>query len=281
MDNDISNRNAIPIAVQLSFIAGFTVGSRRQPRPCVKCNHVHGGEAYGICLVENCDCIYSEVTPKMSKADREFCDGCGVTHMAQDRRARLKDFRGDVVPENVRAKLGECMWPRTIAGERRLYRDLAAVFGPAVARRAAGVKPGMSAKDAWTEVGVEPCMMPPRDWMTVADGYREVCCPLLRGDVIAAARCVANQESGCRCANSPNALVGLLLARPPDTDPSIEFAAVADRRRVLKLAEANCLPALAAAARRLLGTDLRRTEVGWPTRKAWNHSRQLGASGNP
>lgn len=78
-----------------------------------------------------------------------------------------------------------------------------------------------------------------RDYCAEADGYREIECPLMRGDVIAAERCLASMEAGCRCGASRRALRGVMLARRPDLgnfpDPSIEEAARQSRQRVARM----------------------------------------------
>lgn len=78
-----------------------------------------------------------------------------------------------------------------------------------------------------------------RDIAAQPDGYREIECPLMRGDVIAAERCLVNMEAGCRCAVSGRALRGVMLARRPDMgnfpDPSIETASRNARLRVARM----------------------------------------------
>lgn len=78
-----------------------------------------------------------------------------------------------------------------------------------------------------------------RNLAAEADDYREIECPLMRGDVIAAERCLASMESGCRCAASARALRGVMLARRPDLgnfpDQSIETAARNARLRVARM----------------------------------------------
>lgn len=78
-----------------------------------------------------------------------------------------------------------------------------------------------------------------RNLAAEADGYREIKCPLKRGDVIAAERCLASMESGCRCGVSAQALRGVMLARRPDPgnfpDQSIETVARNARLRVARM----------------------------------------------
>lgn len=64
-----------------------------------------------------------------------------------------------------------------------------------------------------------------RDLAGLPDGYREVRCPRLRGDVIAAERCMARQEQGCVCAAAFDACRGVLLATRPDLGnfPDVEI----------------------------------------------------------
>lgn len=60
----------------------------------------------------------------------DWCDECGCRHNAANRQARLR-AAGEMNPEAARDFLGACGWPRSPAGDRKLLRDLAAVFGPA------------------------------------------------------------------------------------------------------------------------------------------------------
>lgn len=59
-----------------------------RPRYCAGCQHVHGGRAFGICLVTGCFCITVQtalpdlspdpwLVPHWRRCDRASCDGCG------------------------------------------------------------------------------------------------------------------------------------------------------------------------------------------------------------
>jgi hypothetical protein len=181
-------------------------------------------------------------------AKRDLCAECGTWHRPAERWERLRSLRRgfEMTPDDVRERLGDCMWPRTTAGDRALFRDLAEVFGPASARRSFGTAHGSSGCEL-----DEPAMATPRDWMVEPDGYREVRCPLLAGDIIAAGRCVASQEQGCRCPASVRALQGLLLARAPDIGTENNCAALTDLERIVELAVVQDACEVAKAARRL------------------------------
>lgn len=60
----------------------------------------------------------------------DWCDECGCRHDVTNRQRRLRSVK-EMNPEAVRELLGACMWPRTVAGDQMLLRDLRTVFGPA------------------------------------------------------------------------------------------------------------------------------------------------------
>lgn len=58
------------------------------PRYCAGCSHVHGGRAFGLCLVKGCFCITVQAAPPdlspdpwlvshWRHCDHATCDGCG------------------------------------------------------------------------------------------------------------------------------------------------------------------------------------------------------------
>lgn len=60
-----------------------------------------------------------------------WCDDCATEHTPRQRQARLRPL-GDVSAGEVRDRLGDLaahIWPRTVAGDRKLLRDLREVRG--------------------------------------------------------------------------------------------------------------------------------------------------------
>jgi hypothetical protein len=61
-------------------------------------------------------------------AARKWCEECCRNHDAYERRAYLR-LRAHLCVRELQ-RMYPCRWPRTNAGERKLFRDLRAVRGP-------------------------------------------------------------------------------------------------------------------------------------------------------
>jgi hypothetical protein len=61
-----------------------------------------------------------------------YCEGCGGWHSPEERQGLIRRMgQGKRTPMagEVRARYGDHVWPRTVAGDRMLWRDLREVRG--------------------------------------------------------------------------------------------------------------------------------------------------------